>query len=221
MLGRDERRRAEIAAGQTHSGPRTLMSFIDDPDTGAVSLLTGRGYHKARTYFHMVRPDMEDIVVPPLPDGLEVRPITPDLLPRLWAAMAEAFADHFGGQDFSDPAFRRWSGDSDLDLSLLTVAFEGDEIAAGVQGQIVAEENALHGYLRGWTDPIFTRRAWRRRGLAAALIGRCLTELRDRGMTSAQLGVDSQNPNQALTLYERHGFRVVTSSSEWHRPLDT
>jgi ribosomal protein S18 acetylase RimI-like enzyme len=197
------------------------MSFIDDPDAGAVALLAGRGYHKARTYCHMVRPDLEGIEVPPLAEGLEVRPIMPDLLPRLWAAMAEAFADHFGGQDFSDAAFRRWSGDPDLDLSLLVVAFEGDEIAAGVQGHIVAEENTLHGYHRGWTDPIFTRRAWRRRGLASALIGRCLTRLRDRGMTSAQLGVDSQNPNQALSLYERHGFRVVTSSSEWHRPLDT
>ena len=43
--------------------------------------------------------------------------------------------------------------------------------------------------------------------------------LRDRGMTSAQLGVDSENPYQAFDLYERHGFRKVRATSEWHRPM--
>jgi len=43
--------------------------------------------------------------------------------------------------------------------------------------------------------------------------------LRERGMTSAQLGVDSQNANGAPTLYRRHGFVVERSWSEWHRPL--
>jgi hypothetical protein len=39
-------------------------------------------------------------------------------------------------------------------------------------------------------------------------------------MTSAQLGVDSQNPNDALTLYRRHRFEPVRGSSEWHKPLE-
>ena len=55
------------------------------------------------------------------------------------------------------------------------------------------------------------RRPWRRRGLASALIGRTLVALRDRGMTAAQLGVDSENPNEALTLYQRHRFEVLRS----------
>ena len=43
--------------------------------------------------------------------------------------------------------------------------------------------------------------------------------LRRRGMTSAQLDVDSQNENAALTLYRRHGFEVDRSATEWHKPL--
>ena len=39
-------------------------------------------------------------------------------------------------------------------------------------------------------------------------------------MTSAQLGVDSENPNQALTLYERHRFEVVRSASQWHKAIE-
>ena len=52
------------------------------------------------------------------------------------------------------------------------------------------------------------------------MLGRTLTALRDRGMTSAQLHVDSENANDALALYERHGFAVRSSSSEWHKPLE-
>ena len=61
---------------------------------------------------------------------------------------------------------------------------------------------------------------WRRRGLAYALLGRSLALLKERGMTSAQLGVDSENDNQALTLYERHRYEVDRSASEWHKPLE-
>lgn len=133
--------------------------------------------------------------------------------------MTEAFGDHFGAFDTSETAFRRWSEDPLMDLDLLVVAFAGDEVAGAVQGAIDPDENVTQGYRRGWTDPIFTRRPWRRRGLASPPSGRTLQALRERGMTSAQLGVDPQNANQALTLYRRHGFEVVRSSSEWHRSL--
>ena len=39
-------------------------------------------------------------------------------------------------------------------------------------------------------------------------------------MTSAQLAVDSENENQALTLYQRHHYEVDRSASEWHKPLE-
>jgi ribosomal protein S18 acetylase RimI-like enzyme len=162
---------------------------------------------------------MEDILESPLPDGLEVRPLGPDQLPALWDAATEAFRDHPGGDDTSPAAYRRWSLDPNLDLSLSVVAFDGDEIAGVVMGYIYPEENRVHGYQRGWTDPVFVRRPWRRRGLASALLGRALTLLRDRGMTGAQLGVDSQNPNEALTLYQRHRFEVLRTTTEWHKPM--
>jgi ribosomal protein S18 acetylase RimI-like enzyme len=44
--------------------------------------------------------------------------------------------------------------------------------------------------------------------------------LRDRGMTAAQLGVDSQNPNEALALYQRHRFEVTRTMTELHRPFE-
>ena len=73
--------------------------------------------------------------------------------------------------------------------------------------------------MEGRTDPIWVRRPWRRRGLASALLGRALVVLYEAGMTEAQLDVDSENPNEAFTLYERHGFVADREAYEWLRPL--
>ena len=100
--------------------------------------------------------------------------------------------------------FRLYSGEEDI-AAMLAVA---------------NGSNAANGYLCGWTDPVFTRRAWRRRGLASALLGRSLQQLKDRGMTSAQLGLDARNENQALVLYQGHRHVVACSASEWHKPLE-
>jgi len=73
---------------------------------------------------------------------------------------------------------------------------------------------------RGWLDSVFTRRPWRRRGLANALIARSLVKIRERGMTSAVLGVDADNPTGALGLYERNGFETTYRSTAWRKPID-
>ena len=220
MMARNEVRLLELATAQDFDETPVLTTWMQDLDVGAVALVKQRGYEHARVYHHMVCPTLDDITVLPLPEGLEVRPVTRELLPAYWDAMCEAFRDHFGAWDDSDSAFRSWVDSPRFDLDLQIVAFDGDEIAGGIHAAVDPAENQVHGYLRGWSEPIFTRRPWRRRGLAAALLGRTLVALRDCGMTSAQLHVDAENANQALTLYERHGFAVASSSSEWHKPLE-
>ena len=220
LLPHQEGRLRQIAATHELSEPPLLATFIDAPNVGAAALAQSRGFHEVRVYHHMVRPNMEDIELPPVAEGIDIRPATREDLRQVWTALAEAFRDHFGGHDQSEAAYRRWSNSPRMQPELLLVAFDGDEVAAAVQGVIVDEENRVNGYLRGWTDPIFTRRRWRRRGLASALLGRTLALLRDKGMTSAQLGVDTQNPNDALALYRRHRFESVHTETEWHKPLE-
>ena len=66
---------------------------------------------------------------------------------------------------------------------------------------------------------VFTRRQWRKRGLANALIGRSLAVIKERGMDFGVFGVDADNPTGALGLYERNGFKVTERSAAWRKPL--
>jgi GNAT superfamily N-acetyltransferase len=168
----------------------------------------------------MVRPDMEEVDVPPLPDGLEVRPVAPAAYRQLWDADVEAFRDHWGGFDGSETVYQAWLKDPKFDPGLWVVAWDGDEIAGGVINTISEAENAAFNRRRGWLQSVFTRRAWRRRGLARALVGRSLVLLRERGMTSAGLGVDADNPQAATRIYEEAGFEVDTRSTAYRKPME-
>ena len=100
----------------------------------------------------------------------------------MWQADVEAFRDHWGGFDDSEGSFERLLARPSTDLSLWLVAFDGDEVAGGVLNAIDVAENAMLGQPIGWLASVFTRRQWRRRGLASALIARSLQLLADRRM---------------------------------------
>lgn len=186
----------------------------------AEALYRQAGYEVERWFFDMVRPTLDEIEVAPLPAGLEIRPVSPDRHEAIWRANREAFRDHWGGSDESLEVMERILDDPDTDTGLWLVAWDGDEVAGGVWNGIRAEENRQLGLARGWLDSVFTRRAWRGRGLARALIGRSLELLRERGMTSAALGVDADNPTGALALYEAAGFAVHDRFAALRKPME-
>lgn len=220
LMPRNEHRLRQIASGHAQSAPPRLVTWIDGSDVGARALVEEHGYQHVRTYHYMVRPDLEGIEAPEPPEGITIRSAERHELRDVWDAMAEAFRDHFGAMDTSEAAFRRWTTSPRMDPAGMIVALDGDEVVAGVQAAVTPGEAEARGYRRGWTDPVFTRRAWRRRGLAFACLGRALQTLREWGMDSAQLGVDTENPNDALTLYRKHRFESTFSETEWHKPLE-
>ena len=220
LLAHNEARVREIAAGHANERATAFGAFASDKQPARVRLFEGAGYEVVRYFFNMGRPSLDDIPDVPLPDGIEVREINPDLYRRVWEADVDAFQDHWGGFDSSDEALQGWIESPEFDPSLWVVAFDGDEIAGGVLNGIYPEENEALGVRRGWLDSVFTRRQWRRRGLARALIARSLMLLRERGMTSAVLGVDADNPSGALGLYESVGFKVEERFTAWRKPME-
>jgi mycothiol synthase len=207
LLADNERRALASAAAQASSRPLSLGAWAAVDRPGA-RLLEHHGYEVVRWFFDMVRSTLDDIAGVPLPAGFELRPVAPQQYPQLWRANREAFRDHWGGSDESEAAMHRFFDDPSNDPSLWVIAWDGDEIAGGIINSIHVEENEALGLRRGWLSSVFTRRPWRRRGLARSLIARSLVLLRDRGMTSAALGVDADNPSGALGLYESAGFGV-------------
>lgn len=218
LLLDNERRARELASRQQPDRAPLFAIFAAEGRPGAM-LAERHGYATVRWFFDMVRPTLDDIEDMPLPDGLELRPVTTDQHLAVWRANREAFRDHWGGSDESEAQMHRILDDPDTDTDLWLIAWDRDEIAGGIWNAIYAEENEQLGIRRGWLDSVFTRRRWRRRGLARALIARSLRLLRERGMTSAALGVDADNPSGALGLYENAGFRVHQRFAAWRKPF--
>lgn len=212
------RRARELQVAEGSSRTPVFGSWSSERQPGAIALLQAAGFEPTRWFFEMVRPNLDGIPDRPLPDGLVLRPITNrDMARKVWHADVEAFRDHWGGFDGSEEHLQRWLDNPTTDLSIWVVAFDGDEVAGGIINSIDGPQNEALGLQRGWLSSVFTRRPWRRRGLATALIAESLRVLRSRGMTSAALGVDADNPSGALGLYEGLGFEVDTRSTAWRK----
>lgn len=216
------RRIAELAATLPDDRPAIAVAYAYGRDHGARALLEGAGYHVVRRFCELHRLDFEDIPDLPLPDGIEVRPIDPaDLgqVRRVWEAGAEAFAEHWGesDMDWSEEGFAGFLESPTFQPRLWQVAFHGYEVAGHILNYLDPPEP--DGSRTGWTETIAVRKPFRQQGLARALLARSLRIVRDAGATRAALGVDSQNVNRALDLYEGLGFRVVSEDFEYHGPV--
>jgi mycothiol synthase len=205
----EARARESVMAGA--GGPADLAHFFGG-FTGrelpaSAAFAEAMGYAPIRFHVEMRRAIAAPIPDAPLPEGLEVRPVLPEHHRAIWDADAEAFEDHWDHAPVTEDDFRRFFAEPHIDTSLWQVAWAGDEVAGLVINAIVPHENERTGKAVGWLDSVATRRPWRRRGLAGALIARSLRVLGERGMEIAALGVDTQSPTGALRLYESFGFR--------------
>jgi len=197
-----------------------LTSWSEDASVGAVALLEHAGFVPVRHFFLMRRTGLEDIPEAPLPDGLEIRPVEESHRRAILEAENEAFRDHWGHREMTENTVTTTFSRPELDTDLWIVAWDGDEIAGVVQNWIWPDENARLGVERGWLEHISVRRPWRRRGVARAITAASLVRLREAGMDEGMLGVDSENANGALGLYEGLGFERTSRAAAYRRDLE-
>jgi mycothiol synthase len=214
------RLQTELARTHETDLKRVLGSFTSDRQPAAQALLSKHGFEPVRWFFEMTRDLADPIPEVELPEGIEVRPVSEDQIRQIWKADVEAFRDHWGGFDDSDEGLRRFLDRPSLDTTLWVVAWEGDEVVAASINAIHVDENEALGVNRGWLHSIFTRRPWRKRGLANAVIARSLVLLKERGLDHGILGVDADNPTGALGIYERNGFVVAERSTAYRKALE-
>jgi ribosomal protein S18 acetylase RimI-like enzyme len=219
----NERRARDRAAAEPELGGPTAVigGFATEFEPGYEALFESEGYRPFRYAFTMINRHVQVAEPIPMPSGLEIRPVTPDQHRTIFAADDEAFLDHFEHRPATEADFIATFSQPDLDTSLWKIGWDGDQVAGGIMTTIWNSENEALGVNRAWLESVFTRRPWRRRGLARALIGATLVELRERGIEEAMLGVDAENPTGALALYEGLGFEVKVRTKRYRKPLES
>jgi mycothiol synthase len=220
MLHHNMKRLSQIAAEHPTNAMKFHEVFSVSIESGSNFLFEQEGFQAIRRFFFMVRPDLENIPDLALPDGLETRPAKPEHYRQIWNANQEAFQDHWGYRQPTEEDYKAWQESSDFQPDLWQIAWDGDQVVGMILNFINHGENEEYHRLRGYTEAIAVRRAWRRRGLARALLARSLKMHRDIGMTEAALGVDSESLSGANMLYESMGFQPVKIMTSYRKPIE-
>ncbi|MCK5038663.1 MAG: GNAT family N-acetyltransferase [Thermoplasmata archaeon] len=220
MLVWCEDRLKQIARTHDPAISKFYVSWIPPEAKEWEGLLSSSGYEPIRYSFLMVRPDLENIPDLPLPEGIEIRPVTPDHYRAIWEASREAFSDEWGEPEWQEEWYDRWLKSYYFQPKLWQIAWAGDEVAGMVRSYISKVENEELNRKWGYTENIGIRRPYRGKGLAKALIARSLQIVKDEGMEQAALGVDAENPSGALHLYKFMGFEEYQKWMTYRKPVE-
>lgn len=221
MLNWTENRLKDIAKEHPSDSQKYFQASVSQFQVGTAIMLERAGYQPVRYFFEMVRPSLEDIPDFPLPDGLEIRPVTPDQYQTIWESIHEANHEEWGSKEPTEIAYLEWLNDHLFQPHLWQIAWDkGTGNPAGhVLTYIHHEENKQFDRKRGYTEGVGVSLEWRRRGLARALISRSLQAQKAAGMSESALVADRDSTSGVTRLYESCGFQVVKCDTVYHKPL--
>ncbi|MEX2134738.1 MAG: GNAT family N-acetyltransferase [Acidimicrobiia bacterium] len=175
------------------------------------------GMEPVRYFTEMVKPLDRRAESEPAP-GIEIVPYDRSLDASALDALNRSFADHWGSSptDMASYQHRLEGQGVALDLSFLAL-FEGQVVGVSLNAHFPEDEELL-GRRDGWVESLGVVKEWRRKGVATALLTASFNAFLEAGFTHAALGVDTENPNDALKLYTGLGFetthRSITSELE-------
>jgi GNAT superfamily N-acetyltransferase len=211
-----EARASEMAAAHPTSRTEHIGHYLFGGDLEGEAAMAALGYAPVRREAEMLRPDLEDLPTEVVPEGYEIRTPEEDELAAVHAMYVAAFHEHWGQYEEQDQRLEEWVDSPHFRRDLQVVVFRGDEPAAGASNQLhTLRDGRPYGYL----DGVATHPDHRRRGLARAAVARSLRMLRDAGATAAALGVDQQNHNHAMALYESSGFRLASTGTQYRKTV--
>jgi ribosomal protein S18 acetylase RimI-like enzyme len=209
-----------VTAAEEHARSRAeapvLRGYVQGDEPLLREVFEEKDWQPIRHSFQMRIELGHDLREPEWPEGLEPRNFGPGEEERVYEAHMDSFADHwdFRRQPLED--WRRYTVDHHgFDPMLWWLVDDGDELAA-------ISLNSWHfsgDPEFGWIEVLGVRPAWRRRGLATALLRHSFRNFRERGATRVGLGVDGKNTTGALHLYERAGMRQVRRNDTYEKTL--
>jgi ribosomal protein S18 acetylase RimI-like enzyme len=192
-------------------------------NTGAIELFENEGYRAQRWFFSMRLGRHTPSPQAAVPAGLEIETYTDAVGESVRLLHNEVFGEHWhsvpiGAQEWREhAALDSFQGE----ISALLRDGESGEIA----GYLIATFNQADFEATGVRDVHFnligTRRAYRGRGVASALIAHAVATARSRGFETASLHVDGENSTGALGVYERSGFTCEGRRASYGKELVT
>jgi len=138
------------------------------------------------------------------PGGLVLRPVeAPDV-----EAVVDLWREVF--PEYADPAHPQRDPRANVERKL---SF-GDDLfwVAEIEGRVVGSVMAGWDGHRGWLYLLAVRPAWRRRGIARALLVEAESALAERGCPKVLLQVAAGN-DAAAEFWRAHGYRLETHAS--------
>ncbi|MEV0800122.1 GNAT family N-acetyltransferase [Kribbella sp. NPDC050281] len=205
LLAWQEDRAREHAAADAGIG--TPMFGGNPESERQLALLEAAGYRVAFTRVRMTMPLNAPTEVA-LPAGVELRPASAGD----HRAVFEANADVFGRSSlgYVQDTFEEFETDVAEDFpkyALWTLAWDGDRLA----GWVVSGVDD--------TPWVGVRPAWRRRGLASALLRSNHAGLWEYGVRTASLWTILENPTGSVALYESLGYRIAERQPRYRKPF--
>ena len=189
-------------------------SLAEEPRVAG--LLRAHGYTEVRRFTAM-RIDFAGTPAPPEQVAeIEIRGLHPGEERAVYACLAEAFADHWGDTWPTEDAWMHHHvAAADADPGLWQLAWHGPELA----GALVAEPRSGEDPAVGYVAALGVRRAYRRRGIAEALLRTSFRQIHTRGGAGVSLHVDTQSTTGATRVYERAGMHAQPRFATWEKEL--
>jgi mycothiol synthase len=216
---------AEVAAVPLHRErypdlPLSLHGSGNAGNAAAVALYAAHGYQPVRWFHAMMRDLSAALPSVDEPEGIDIVGFTPERAADARFIRDESFRDHWGSVGSSDEGWAHFITTPVFRPAFSFLAYGGGGEPAGLilcheyQAPEDADEGRdLHVALVG------TLRAYRKRGIASALLVRAMTKGRAAGYATASLGVDADSLTGAVGVYEQVGFAIEHTSITQEKPL--
>lgn len=198
-----------------------LRAGSRDDLSDRITLLESCGFKSERFLLDMEMSLFATFPQPQFPEGFTLRNSQGEQDSEAWIEMRnQSFIDHWNYHVWTVERYRHFLTDPHYkpDLDLIAVAPDGT-LAAFCLCHINPEQNQQIGRKDGWINLLGTRRGFRRIGLGRAMLLAGLHQLKAAGMATAKLGVDADNPNGALQLYESVGFHKVHTNISYFKQI--
>jgi mycothiol synthase len=213
LFGWSVDRAHERLAGVTHGLPTAVRAHGEVEDEGRRRLYAQFGFEPARFTDELLQPLDGDLPAVQPPEGITLLPWPDDRDEELRHLRNETFRDHWGSSSVDAELWHDLVRGHNHRPDLSLIAVDADDVAVGLSvNWFYPEDTEVTGRKDGIIAILGTRRAWRGRGVASALIARSLAVFVEAGLDHALIEVDTENPSGAARLYRSLGFEPVRRS---------